>query len=595
MQSSEIDRDIIRQNFIDKTNRLAAKRESPLVVFGISLKAKRSEEQWLIVEANLRATLAALSKQTDDNFIIAIAGHDEPKLGKYGENVVWLEADWDPPTDPSQYSNDKQKKRRLILSQLRRTELTGFYFYTLDADDFLHPNVCKHIRADDNRLGYYADKGYLYDASTGHVAVFSPPKMSFYKQCGSCAAFWVTTEDLPKNTNDRTTIWHKLLDHTSYPEICAELGRPIAPFPFHAGLYFLNHGASNIQEKGTSKNKSAMVERMKLESQEEVEEILERFSVVPPPAEPEPEPEPEPVAPTVPEALEAAKPETTVLLVRFSEKGRLKHNWGDKLNRELAHLISRKNVFNPSEKPKMKGKQVYIVIGSSLASVSPTEMVWGTGFISFDDRVSTPPRKIFAVRGPLTRAKLLKQGVDCPEIYGDPTLLYPLLYHPDVTPTYDYGIIPHFKDKDDEVVLPTSRKGASVRVIDIMGGIEEVVDQILSCRRIVSSSLHGLIAAHSLGVPGVWIKFGDRQKGDGFKFQDYWSSMGVDDAEPVLCPAGSYLEDLIGPDRPTNPLVDPVRLIESCPFIHPQVKAEILDRLKTRGLGLISPATAVAA
>lgn len=81
-------------------------------------------------------------------------------------------------------------------------------------------------------------------------------------------------------------------------------------------------------------------------------------------------------------------------------------------------------------------------------------------------------------------------------------------------------------------------------MIDITGDIEEVVDRINSCDIIVSSSLHGIICADSYGVPSLWIKVSDKPLGDGFKFRDYFSSVGRDCWNPVIVDSSTKKMDL---------------------------------------------------
>jgi hypothetical protein len=51
-----------------------------------------------------------------------------------------------------------------------------------------------------------------------------------------------------------------------------------------------------------------------------------------------------------------------------------------------------------------------------------------------------------AVRGPLSRARILKLGAKCPPVYGDPALLAPAYFAPKVTKTHDYGIVVRWSD-----------------------------------------------------------------------------------------------------------------------------------------------------
>jgi pyruvyltransferase len=137
---------------------------------------------------------------------------------------------------------------------------------------------------------------------------------------------------------------------------------------------------------------------------------------------------------------------------------------------------------------------------------------------------------VAAVRGPLTRARLQAVEVSCPEVYGDPALLFPQFYNPQIEPTFELGIIPHYIDANLPFLTNLSER-EEVSIIDITqaGRAEKIysfINDVLSCRRIVSSSLHGLIIAEAYGIPAVWAEFSDKVFGSGFKFLDYQISVG---------------------------------------------------------------------
>ena len=226
-------------------------------------------------------------------------------------------------------------------------------------------------------------------------------------------------------------------------------------------------------------------------------------------------------------------------------------NWGDALNPILIQKISgemplivTRHTYNIRKNP------VYSVIGSILGLPNISNcghkklVVWGSGFISNQGRLKVQPKEICAVRGPLTRELLLKQGYKCPEIYGDPALLYPRFYRPEIQKKYKLGIIPHAFDKK-EVSLRNFQNDPDILMIDILGDINNVVDQICSCGKIASSSLHGIIAADAYGVQSTWIKLSDNVTGNGFKFFDYFNSVGRTDERPLIIRENSSIDDIL--------------------------------------------------
>jgi pyruvyltransferase len=190
--------------------------------------------------------------------------------------------------------------------------------------------------------------------------------------------------------------------------------------------------------------------------------------------------------------------------------------------------------------------------------------VWGCGIIARTDPVS-PAARILAVRGPLSRARALECGAECPELFGDPALLLPRFYRPAETLRHGVGVVAHYSDKPRlERRWPAS---PDLRLIDIQDPIESVIDQIASCEVVASSSLHGLVASHAYGVPSLWVKFRDLPHGDDSKFHDYYLSLGRDPPEAHrLDEAHVDAWDIVRRVRPVPALPDLAPLWRACPF-----------------------------
>lgn len=198
-------------------------------------------------------------------------------------------------------------------------------------------------------------------------------------------------------------------------------------------------------------------------------------------------------------------------------------NWGDKLSPFLVSKITGKKCYKPIASSEFR----YFVIGSILSRADASSYIWGAGFISQDSLPIGVPCRIDAVRGPLTRSIFLNQGIDCPQVYGDPPILVSSLFQIKRSITYRYGLIPHYVVKQVSWVEEQCQSfGDEVLLIDIEAGVEEVMAQVASCEFIYSSSLHGLICADSFGIKNVRISLSDKIIGGDFKFHDYRLGVG---------------------------------------------------------------------
>ena len=149
--------------------------------------------------------------------------------------------------------------------------------------------------------------------------------------------------------------------------------------------------------------------------------------------------------------------------------------------------------------------------------------IFGTGVQYEGTQFDLRSSQVYALRGFLTKYRC--ETYDNP-VLGDPVLLSYILAERSQK-IWDLGIIPHEVDQDDSQVKEWAEL-SDVLIIDILGGVNYVLSAIASCRTIVSSCLHGLVAADSLEIPNQWIELSDRVCGKGFKFRDYYSLFDLD-------------------------------------------------------------------
>ncbi|MFV2145935.1 polysaccharide pyruvyl transferase family protein [Isoptericola sp. G70] len=195
-------------------------------------------------------------------------------------------------------------------------------------------------------------------------------------------------------------------------------------------------------------------------------------------------------------------------------------NFGDLLSPWLVRQMTGRDVVVAD-----RSEPHYVVIGSVINQGTNSSIFWGTGTYGTEgkDEVARKARYT-AVRGPLTRSKLGASkgfGIPVPAVYGDPALLLPLYYQPRVKVTHEYGVVVRWSERR----WAEATYGPGVKLIDLgRDDVEGVIDDFLSCRRIITSSLHGLIVADVYGIPSAWLASRTPRGGE-YKFYDYFASV----------------------------------------------------------------------
>ena len=200
-------------------------------------------------------------------------------------------------------------------------------------------------------------------------------------------------------------------------------------------------------------------------------------------------------------------------------------------------------------------------IGSILDLVPPSfgGFILGAGFM-WEHKTSRFVRaEHLVIRGQLSAERC---HAPSSTLIGDPGLLVGRIFQPDVSVRYTLGIVPHYADRRHRAVSALlERYPRDLKLIDVRHPVEQVVAAIAECEQIISSSLHGLIAADALAKPNKWVVIGDGVLGGGFKFRDYFSAFAPDNNRRAVRLRGEetlaeLLDGMHTPDDETVALID---------------------------------------
>ncbi|MBQ8722811.1 MAG: polysaccharide pyruvyl transferase family protein [Opitutales bacterium] len=253
-------------------------------------------------------------------------------------------------------------------------------------------------------------------------------------------------------------------------------------------------------------------------------------------------------------------------------------NWGDDLNAHFLSPLFSKKLFFLS--PPQKQIQ-YQFIGSIIFPDAQNQkrIIWGSGLLNPKDcpgKSGFENQTFLAVRGPLTRKVLTQNGIECPEIYGDPALLLPRFF--DYTPPpkekrRGVGIVSAWWEHKNPAFFNFMKKAEAAGAQRIKtrgyGDWRDFIKEICNSEFVISSSLHGVIVAEAYKIPCVWVVFSPKQQNEDhyFKYWDFYQSIGKNIPKPFLVTENTTLAELREiASRWTPGEINTDALVAACPF-----------------------------
>eukprot|EP00045_Choanoeca_perplexa_P019912 m.3517 g.3517 ORF g.3517 m.3517 type:complete len:276 (-) comp5751_c0_seq1:361-1188(-) len=206
-------------------------------------------------------------------------------------------------------------------------------------------------------------------------------------------------------------------------------------------------------------------------------------------------------------------------------------------------------------------------VGSVMHMTRAGDHIWGTGInpYYFGEFDTTPGRHYYSVRGPKSAQLLNLTDIS----YGDPGYLLAFWYPNDIGQwterptncssswTHAFCYVPHYHDLESkETKIMRTR---NVTVLSPRMPLAAMLEQLCTCQRVASSSLHGLIVGDAMGKPILWFQSKNtrtRKTEGSFKYQDYLASVNRSSEMKLATPITT-----------TQGVLDPDNYMEAMPYL----------------------------
>jgi hypothetical protein len=226
-----------------------------MLAFITPLRNPRNSADYGRVESLLQDTLASLTAQSCDDYVMIIVGNRRPAFA-LPERAVFVEVDFPPPADlrgpqtgPGPAIWDKGTKNAVGLIAARA--FGPEYVMLVDADDFVHRDVAAFAHARPGYAGWVVNRGWVYSRARNAYAL----RRKFFRICGTSFIVPFEGYEVPQDLTVSATQQEiadafgerleNILEHGYAFDWWREHGRHLQPLPFLGAVYQVDTGENH--------------------------------------------------------------------------------------------------------------------------------------------------------------------------------------------------------------------------------------------------------------------------------------------------------------------------------------------------------------
>ena len=226
-----------------------------MLAFITTLRHPRNSADYSRVESLLADTLASVTRQTSDEYVVVIVGNRRPSF-PLPKRTMFVEVDFGPPSDVQGPQTGRasviwDKGTKTAIGLIAAREYQPDYVMPFDADDFVHKGIAEFTRTRSGEPGWVVTRGWVYSRARNAYAL----RRKFYRICGTSFIVPLDAYEVPLDLTVSATqrqiavafgerLEH-LLEHGYAFDWWREHGRRLEPLPFAGAVYHVDTGENH--------------------------------------------------------------------------------------------------------------------------------------------------------------------------------------------------------------------------------------------------------------------------------------------------------------------------------------------------------------